>query len=214
MDVYTCTYVFRERPSILSFYIQFQAATIFGWQSAVGGWRWLAVGSWQLVVVGGWWRLVAIGGWLSLGAVLQGGLWQKKMDSRRTALSVAVIRRTFITNCTHEVLRRTAAGAKPVQTRLMPKYAKVCKALAEGAPDAIWSFLKTRRTSAANHQPHQPPIANHQPPPTATNRQSPPTGNCHSPPTMVEHMSTRGVFWENYATEHYFPPLRTALATL
>ena len=42
------------------------------------GW-WLAVGNWQLVVVGGWWWLavgggwrLTVGGWWSLGAVLEG----------------------------------------------------------------------------------------------------------------------------------------------
>ena len=43
------------------------------WLVAVGGWRRLAVGSWQLavgggwrrlvLVIGGWWRLAAVGGW-------------------------------------------------------------------------------------------------------------------------------------------------------
>ena len=33
------------------------------WLVAVGGWRRLAVGSWQLAVGGGWWWLAAVGGW-------------------------------------------------------------------------------------------------------------------------------------------------------
>ena len=55
------------------------------WQFAVGGWWQLAVGGWRLVAVGGWqlavgggWRL-AVGGWWSLGAVLKGCPWQKKI---------------------------------------------------------------------------------------------------------------------------------------
>ena len=39
------------------------------------GWRRLAVGGWQRLVVvgGGWWRLAVDGGWWSLGAVPKGG---------------------------------------------------------------------------------------------------------------------------------------------
>ena len=37
-----------------------------------------AVCGWRLVAVGGWWEL-AVGGWRSLGAVLKGGPYQKKI---------------------------------------------------------------------------------------------------------------------------------------
>ena len=42
------------------------------WRLAVGG-----CGGWRLAT-GGWWQLV-VGGWWSLGAVLKGGPYQKKI---------------------------------------------------------------------------------------------------------------------------------------
>ena len=71
----------------------------------------------------------------------------------------------------------------------------------------------------ANHQPpptvanrqqqptanrHQPPITNHQPPPITTDRHQPPGASCQ-PPIATNH--ARGIFWENFVTEHFFFPV-------
>ena len=49
------------------------------WRLAVGGWQLVVVGDiWRRLVVGDWWLVV--GGWWSLGAVLKGGPQQKKKN--------------------------------------------------------------------------------------------------------------------------------------
>ena len=71
--------------SLLHGHGTFSASSVGGWrQSAVGGWqlvavggwrgggRWLWLGSWRLVAVGGGWQRLAVGGWWSPGAVLKG----------------------------------------------------------------------------------------------------------------------------------------------
>ena len=70
-----------------------------------------------------------------------------------------------------------------------------------------------RQTPTTN--PHQPPIAHHQPPPTVTNHQQP-TVNRQPPPTTVEHMSYTQSFLDTSALEQFsflFFPLRTALSS-